>query len=102
MTNDSVEALQLREGKKAFALIKATQLILGTGEAKLSTRNRLKGVVETIHEGPVNAEVNLRLAGGTLLTAMVTLNSVEELKIRAGSSVTAYCKASSVILGVSD
>ena len=102
ITNNSVEALGLKVGSKASALIKASWVILGTGidGVKLSARNVLTGTVDSVAEGAVNAEVSVRLAGGEKLQAIITENSLKGLHLKAGDKVFAVIKASSVILAV--
>src|ERR1700733_6049575 len=74
ITNGSVEAMGLKEGMKAWALVKASWIIIGKemDKSKISTRNILCGLVEMIHEGSVNDEVSIRLPGGELLTGVIT------------------------------
>ncbi|QGU32257.1 TOBE domain-containing protein [Thermochromatium tepidum] len=104
ITNDSVAALGLTVGTEAFALIKASFVILATedGGLKTSARNRLCGVVERIVTGAVNTEVVLALDGGTRLTAMITNESVTNLGLAVGRRACALIKASHVILAVKD
>ncbi|AKJ69568.1 transcriptional regulator ModE family [Pandoraea thiooxydans] len=103
LTRESTAALGLRVGSEAFALIKASWVMLmsGPSSVRLSARNQLAGVVESITRGAVNAEVTLALPGGTILTAVVTNDSVTELGLAEGEPAVAAFKASSVILGVS-
>ncbi|WP_233837159.1 TOBE domain-containing protein [Paraburkholderia sp. ZP32-5] len=107
LTHESTEALALAEGVAAFALIKASWVVLFVdGEdgtpLKLSARNQLRGTVQSVKHGAVNAEVSLALDGGAVITAVVTNESVETLGLREGASAVAAFKASSVILGVKD
>ena len=101
ITNDSVADLGLAEGKKAFAIIKSNWVILGKElhGAKLSTRNILCGTVARVAEGAVNSEIELKLPGGTLLTAIITNESCSSLGFRPGEHACAAFKASSVIIG---
>ncbi|HAL30580.1 MAG TPA: transporter [Coriobacteriia bacterium] len=64
---------------------------------KLSARNQLKGTVTAIKEGAVEAQVSLDV-GGQKLTAVVTMDAVNELGLTTGSAVTAVIKADHVIL----
>ena len=100
ITNGSVDALGLKVGAKATALVKASWLILGKNleNARLSTRNVLPGIVEKVQEGAVNSEVILKLDGGTLLTAIITNGSVRALELKPGEKAFAAFKASHVIL----
>jgi len=102
ITNKSADVLGLKAGVRAIAIIKATWVILGKGleSTRLSTRNILPGTIENVQEGAVNAEVTLKLDGGTLVTAIVTNASVRALQLKSGDEAFAAFKASHVILGV--
>jgi molybdate transport system regulatory protein len=67
---------------------------------RLSSRNRLVGKISRISKGSVNAEVIVELKGSNTLCATLTNESLEELELKEGSEVVAFCKASSVILGL--
>ncbi len=104
VTRESTETLGLKSGREAFALVKASSVILmvaGDG-AKLSTRNRLDGTVARIEPGAVNAEVVVELPGGGAVAAIVTVGSAKALGLAVGKPVTALFKASSVIVGTAD
>jgi len=101
VTHESTEGLGLTLGAEAFALIKASSIILVTddSDARFSARNRLPGVVTRIQDGAVNGEVVLEVAGGTTLTVIITLESLQALGLAVGKPATAIFKASSVIVG---
>jgi len=102
ITNASVDNLALKEGKEAFAIIKASSIILGTDlhDTKVSARNIICGTVTKVVEGPVSAEVGVDIGGGTILTAVITEESARKLGFKAGGHACAMFKAPSVILGV--
>ncbi|VWD21908.1 MULTISPECIES: TOBE domain-containing protein [Burkholderia] len=104
LTHESADALGLRVGADACALVKASWVVLavddGEPELKVSARNQLRGRVETVATGAVNSEVTLALDGGGTLTAVVTNDSVAALQLDAGRPAIALFKASSVILAV--
>jgi molybdate transport system regulatory protein len=102
ITRDSSDSLSLVVGAEAFALIKASSVIVVTelGEAKLSARNQLTGIVARVQVGAVNTEVSIELPGGGAIAAIVTRDSGDALDLQVGSEVTAIFKASSVIIGV--
>ncbi len=104
VTHESAEALGLREGAHACALVKASWVVLavddGGSDLKVSARNRLHGSVDAVAAGAVNSEVTLALDGGGTLTAVVTNDSVDALQFAAGRRAIALFKASSVILAV--
>jgi molybdate transport system regulatory protein len=102
ITNGSVETMVLKEGASAVALVRASWIILGKGldPAKISTRNVLSGTVSSILGGGVNSEVDVKLSGGTIVTAMVTSSSVQRMHLAVGDQISAAFKASSVIIAV--
>lgn len=102
VTHSSTESLGLQVGGEAFALIKASWIILLTDTAgvRLSARNRLDGTVAKVVPGAVNSEVILTLKDGSQIAAIVTNESVTTLGLAAGKSASAAFKASSVIVGV--
>jgi len=102
VTHSSTEALGLQVGGDAFALVKASWIILLTDTAgvKLSTRNQLAGTVSEVTVGAVNAEVALTLASGDVITAIITNDSVRNLGLTLGAKASAAFKASHVVIGV--
>ncbi|SHM69080.1 TOBE domain-containing protein [Rhizobacter sp. OV335] len=103
ITHESTVELGLVVGAKAFALIKASSIILMTEMrgVRLSARNQLKGVVSRVTPGAVNCEVVMALAGGGAVAAIITNDSAAALALEVGSTAIAVFKASSVIVGVS-
>lgn len=101
VTRESTEQLGLKLGASAFALIKASSVIVATEleGARLSARNQLTGTVEAVHPGAVNAEVVIDIGGGNSIAAVVTQASLQSLGLEPGQPATALFKASSVILG---
>ncbi len=101
ITNESVESLELQQGKSAFAIIKASDVMIGKSlqNAKLSARNIVAGKVSELREGAVNTEVAIRLPGGTILIASITRVSVNALDLKPGDEVSAVVKASHVMVG---
>ena len=102
VTRESRNELALEIGAKAFALVKASSIILMTESAgvRLSARNQLAGTVSRVVPGAVNTEVVLQLPGGGSVAAVITNESAKSLALADGSAATAVFKASSVILGV--
>lgn len=101
VTRTSTEQLALKLGATAFALIKASSVLLATGldGVRLSARNQIPGTVTAVTPGAVNAEVVLDIGGGASLAAVVTQASADTLGLAVGQQATAIFKASSVILG---
>jgi molybdate transport system regulatory protein len=102
ITNESAVHLGLQEGKHAYAILKASWVIVGKGldPKKISARNVLRGTVSTVHEGAVNNEVVLKLGGGSELTAIVTRESSHRLELKKGDVADAAFKANNVIIAV--
>lgn len=100
ITNTSVDALGLREGGSAVALVKSSLVLLSAIGLQTSARNALAGTVVAFREGAVNAEVELELTAAKRLVATVTNESVQVLGIREGVALQALIKASHVILAV--
>ena len=102
ITNESADVLALKRGMEVYAFFKASAVILGKDihDAKFSARNLLCGTVERITPGAVNAEVAVNLPGGSVLTAIITMESAKRLSLVTGDHVCTLVKASSVILGL--
>jgi molybdate transport system regulatory protein len=102
ITNSSVDSLGLAKGGSAFAIVKASEVMIGKGQdgSKLSARNVLAGEVASVQDGAVNSEVVVRLPGGTEVVASITKESVKNLGLKSGDKVSAIVKASNVMIGV--
>ncbi len=101
ITNEAVEDLGLRPGRDAVALIKSSFVLLSPElKTRISARNRLQGTVSEVIIGSVNSEVKMRIAGGRVLTAIITNDALIELGFAQGAVCTALIKASHVIIGV--
>ena len=102
ITNHSAKHLGLKEGLRAYAILKASWLILGKGldPKKLSARNVLRGKIVRVAEGAVNNELVLQLAGGAELTAIITRESSHALGLKSGDDADVVFKANNVIVAV--
>jgi molybdate transport system regulatory protein len=69
---------------------------------KTSARNVLRGVVERISEGAVNAEVVLQVGPSVEIVAIITRESVKDLGLAPGREAMAIIKSSFVILAKGD
>ena len=76
-----------------FSLLKVVNM-------KTSARNQWVGTVSAVRAGAVNDEVELALAGGTRLAAIVTCESTQALGLRLQQTVVAMVKASAVLVAV--
>jgi molybdopterin-binding protein len=66
---------------------------------KLSARNQLKGKIVEVKKGATTAHVRIDV-GGQIVTASITNESANELKLTVGQTAYAIVKASSVMVGV--
>jgi len=66
---------------------------------KISARNKLKGKIVEVKKGATTAHVRIDV-GGNVITASITNESADELKLAAGKDAYAIIKASDVIVGV--
>jgi molybdopterin-binding protein len=68
---------------------------------KLSARNKLKGKVVAVKKGQTTAHVRLDV-NGTIVTAAITNDAVDELGLKVGQAAYAVIKASDVMVAVDD
>jgi molybdopterin-binding protein len=64
---------------------------------KISARNGLKGTVKSVQKGATTAHVQVDVAG-TIVTASITNEAVDDLGLKAGAQVSAVIKASDVMI----
>ncbi|MFG1397766.1 TOBE domain-containing protein [Roseixanthobacter pseudopolyaromaticivorans] len=67
---------------------------------KISARNVLKGKILEITKGATTSHVRLDLGGGATVTASITNEAVDELKLEVGQEAAAIIKASDVMIAV--
>lgn len=68
---------------------------------KISARNQLKGKVVDVVKGATTSHVRIDI-GNAIVTASITNEAVDELKLAKGQAVVAVIKASDVLVGVED
>jgi molybdopterin-binding protein len=66
---------------------------------KLSACNHLKGKITDVKKGATTAHVWIDV-GGQIITASITNEAVDELKLEKGKTAYAIIKATSVMVGV--
>jgi molybdopterin-binding protein len=66
---------------------------------KLSARNVLKGKIVEVTKGATTAHVRIDV-GGTIVTASITNEAVEDLGLVKGMAASAVIKASDVMVAV--
>ena len=68
---------------------------------KISARNVLKGTIDKVQKGKTTAHVRIKV-GGAIVTAAITNEAVDELKLKKGQTAYAVIKASDVMIGVDE
>ena len=68
---------------------------------KISARNRLKGKIVEVVLGATTAHVRIDV-GGSIITAAITNDAVNELGLAAGQEAYAVIKASDVMVAIDD
>ena len=97
----AIRELGLEPGKKAYAVIKATEVMVGLGEhLTLSARNQFPGRVLSVEKGAVNSIVRIEALGGNTISATISNMAVEELGLEPGKAALAVIKATSVMVGI--
>ncbi len=66
---------------------------------KISARNTLKGKIAQITKGATTSHVLIDV-NGAMVTASITNESVDELKLKEGMDAYAIVKSSDVMVGV--
>ena len=93
--NHLFEAVERRLGDPGAGPLRS---MLWSLSMKTSARNALRGVVESVTDGAVNAEVVLKVGEATRIVAVITRQSVDALGLEPGREAIALIKSSFVIL----
>jgi molybdopterin-binding protein len=64
----------------------------------LSGRNQLRGIVDEVRSDGLLSQVRLRI-GDQILTAVITRDAVNELKLKKGDEAVAIVKSTEVMIG---
>jgi molybdate transport system regulatory protein len=78
--------------------LSADLTLIGRLNMKTSARNQFFGTVSRVQSGAVNDEVDIDIAGGHKIVAIVTRESTESLGLAPGAQAFVLIKASSIIL----
>lgn len=96
IAESEIERLMSRESPDVAPKVKprkATGVIVS-----LSGRNQLKGFVEEVRKDGLLGQVRLRI-GDQILTAVITADAIDELKLRRGDDALAIVKSTEVMIG---
>jgi molybdopterin-binding protein len=69
---------------------------------KISARNQLKGTIVDMIKGATTSHVRIDIGGGAIVTASITNEAVDELKLAKGKTAFAVVKASDVLVATDD
>jgi len=67
---------------------------------KLSARNVLPGIVIAVTKGATTAHVKIEIGSGAVVTASITNEAFDALRLEVGKPAYAVIKASDVMVGV--
>ena len=101
ITMEAIRELGLAEGKAAYAIVKATNVMFATDRIEgISARNQLEGTIVAIEEGAVNGHVAIELSDGNRMSGSITNEAIESLGLAEGGKAVAIIKSTDVIVGV--
>ena len=110
----SVRTVRTRGGHHRIAEAEIERLLSASGRAPKSTaptrpvsgvlvslsgRNQLRGIVEEVRVEGLLAQVRLRV-GGQRLTAVITRDAIDALKLKRGQPALAVIKSTEVMIGL--
>jgi molybdopterin-binding protein len=96
IADTEIERLLASQGKLPAGAKGRTKQAAGVLVA-LSGRNQLRGIVEEVRVEGLLAQVRLRI-GDQRLTAVITRDAVDELKLRRGQPALAVIKSTEVMI----
>ncbi len=97
----AIRELGLEPGNKAYALIKATEVMVGRGEhLPVSARNQFPGTITKIDRGVVNSIIQMDVLGGNHLSATIANSAADELALKEGEAALALVKSLAVMVGI--
>jgi len=100
ITNSSVENLNLKVQDDVLAIFKSSVVLLTKDmNITISARNKLKGKIDKIDIGSVNAKLSIDFGSVDKISSVITIDSVEDLGFKVGDTVLAIVKASDVMIG---
>lgn len=95
IAQSEVDRILISQSKKPIAApaAKASGVLVA-----LSGRNQLRGIVEEVRGDGLLSQVRLRI-GDQYLTAVITRDAVNELKLKRGDEAVAIIKSTEVMIG---
>lgn len=99
ITSDSAFSLVIQKGQQVFALIKAPCMVLAPKPLS-GYDNTLPGTVIKMTQDDSMVELDIELAGGEQLSAVVEKKSLEGCDLNLGAPMVAHVAATQVLIGV--
>src|SRR4030095_11249268 len=96
ITDAEIERLLAAQGRMPAAPRRREAATAGA--VAISGRNQLRGLVEEVRVEGLLAQVRLRI-GDQRLTAVITRDAVDELKLKRGQAALAIIKSTEVMIG---
>lgn len=67
---------------------------------KVSARNQLKGTIVDVVKGATTSHVRIDVGGGVVMTASITNEAVDDLKLAKGQPAIAVVKSTDVLVAI--
>ena len=100
ITNNAIEMLNLKIDEEVTTIFKSSSVLISKdSKLQISVRNQFQGIIETINEGEVNAEVVINLGFSEKIASIITAHSIHSLALKVGDKVSAVIKARDVMIG---
>jgi molybdopterin-binding protein len=101
ISTTEIDRLSMIAEKKTGPSVPSAALVKSASSVALvalSGRNQLRGIVEEVRSDGLLSQVRLRI-GDQLLTAVITRDAVNELKLKRGDDAVAIIKSTEVMIG---
>lgn len=99
ITSDSAFSLVIQKGQQVFALIKAPCMVLAPKPLS-GYDNIFQGTIVKMTQDDSMVELEIELAGGEQLSAVVEKKTLEGCDLSIGAQMVAHVAASQVLIGV--
>jgi molybdate transport system regulatory protein len=98
VTGEAIDDLGITPGMPVRCLVKSTEVSLAKGPVEgLSIRNRIAGTVTGVTTGAAMAKIKVEVEGGDI-TATITNEAADDLRLAEGTTVVALIKSTDVSL----
>jgi molybdopterin-binding protein len=67
---------------------------------RISARNQLKGTIIDVVKGATTSHVRIDVGGGAIMTASITNEAVDDLKLAIGQPAIAVVKSTDVLVAI--